>query len=258
MKITVCELSENELYFIEDWSKLKTHLSETRPDLLLLPEMPFSRWIASEEQGTDRSRIESVEKHERWMLELEQLPVKRVVYSRPVITGSKFFNTAFLFDKEKGHQKIHSKSFFPQEPHFWEESWYDCEEPRTFELFETDSIRIGILLCTEMWFTEYARQYGRQGIDLLLCPRATGITSVPQWIRLGQTLSIISGAYCVSSNKSGPGANGFRWGGNGYITSPMDGTMLGITSPDKKFITLDIDICKSRQAKKEYPLYVKE
>ncbi|MEP6947645.1 MAG: hypothetical protein ABI863_00160 [Ginsengibacter sp.] len=154
MKVTVCELSDDELNFIDDWNSLKIHLNQNKPDLLLLPEMPFSKWIASEKSVSNASQIESVEKHERWMTELEQLNAKQIVYSKPVIAGSKFFNTAFVFEKGSGHCKIHTKSFFPEEPYFWEATWYDHEEVKTFELLELGGIKIGVLLCTEMWFTE--------------------------------------------------------------------------------------------------------
>jgi predicted amidohydrolase len=258
MKVTVCELSDNERHFTDDWNKLKLHLDDYHPDLLLLPELPFSKWIAAEKKPCDECKMQSVEKHERWMTELEKLSAKQIVYSRPVIEEQKFYNSAFVFDIDSGHRKIHSKSFFPEEPHFWEQTWYDPEDEKSFNAFELNGIKIGVLLCTEMWFTEYARQYGKQGIDILLCPRATGIDSVNQWIRCGQTLSVISGAYCLSSNKSGKGDHAFQWGGNGWVAEPMSGELLGKTTDKRKFITKEIDITKSRNAKTEYPLYVRD
>jgi N-carbamoylputrescine amidase len=258
MKVTVCELSDNEDNFIDDWNKLIIHLDQNKPDLLLLPEMPFCKWIASEKKVNKVSMINSVEKHEKWILKMEQLNARQIVYSKPVIEHNKFFNTAFLFEKGTGHFKIHTKSFFPEEPHFWEETWYDREEVTTFEVLEIGENRIGVLLCTEMWFTEYARNYGKQGIDILLCPRATGVTSREQWVRCGQTLSIISGAYCLSSNKSGTGEDHFQWGGSGWIAEPMNGNLLGVTEPNEKFVTREIDISRSREAKNGYPLYVKD
>ena len=258
MKVTVCELSDNESNFIDDWNNLKVHLNQNRPNLLLLPELPFCKWIAAENEVSESAKMQSVQKHEKWLTEIEKLSVQYVVYSKPVIIGNKFFNTAFIYEKGLGHRKIHTKSFFPQEPYFWEETWYDAEEPKTFETIETGDIKIAVLLCTEMWFTRYARAYGKQGADILLCPRATGAESVRQWIRCGQTLSVISGAYCLSSNRSGEGDTGFQWGGKGWVTSPCDGDLLGITSADKKFLTIKIDLEKSRGAKTGYPLYVKE
>lgn len=258
MKLTVCELSDNEQEFVNNWEQLKTHLSAHKPDLLLLPELSFCHWIASEKNVDEAVKIQSVEKHEQWLTRLDELNAKYVVYSRPVIAGEKFFNTAFVYQKGVGHIELHTKCYFPEEPHFWEETWYDAEEGKPFTSLQLDGFKIGALLCTEMWFTQYARLYGKQGVDILVCPRATGAGSVAQWTRCGQTLAIISGAYCLSSNKSGPGTDGFQWGGNGFIAQPMDGELLGVTDIDHKFVTLEIDLEKSKEAKLDYPLYVKE
>jgi N-carbamoylputrescine amidase len=128
MKVTVCEMSDDENNFIGDWNELTIHLDQNKPDLLLLPEMPFCKWIASEKKVDKEAKINASEKHEKWMIKLEQLNAKHIVYSKPVIAGDKFFNTAFVYEKGSGHFKIHSKSFFPEEPFFWEETWCDCEE----------------------------------------------------------------------------------------------------------------------------------
>jgi len=257
MKVTVCEMSDNEDSFIVDWSALTIHLDQNRSDLLLLPEMPFSKWIALEKKADRETKLQTAEKHKQWMSKMEHVNVKYIVYSRPIIAGDKFFNTAFVYEKGLGHHKIHTKSFFPEEPSFWEETWFDHEEVKSFEVLPINGIKIGVLLCTEMWFIEYARQYAKQGIDVLVCPRATGEASVNKWIRCGQTLAVVSGAYCLSSNRSGQGEHDFQWGGSGWIAEPMSGNLLGITTSHEKFITAEIDITKSRSAKNEYPLYVK-
>ncbi|MEN0054674.1 MAG: carbon-nitrogen hydrolase family protein [Mucilaginibacter sp.] len=258
MKITICQLSDNEIEFAEDWELLKTHISQNNSDLLLLPEMPFCKWVASTKNVNEAAKLDSVQKHEQWISAVEELGVQYVVYSRPVMESDHYFNTAFVYVKGIGHQKIHTKAFFPEEPHFWEESWYSRETNPSFEIVDLGNLKIGVLLCTEMWFTEYARKYGKQGIDLLLCPRATEESSINQWIRCGQTLAVISGAYCLSSNKAGIGDNHFAWGGTSFIAGPMTGDLLGTTTDDEKFVTREIDLSKSREAKTDYPLYVKE
>src|SRR6476660_2628674 len=108
MKVTVCEMSDDEINFIADWNELTVHLDQNRPDLLLLPEMPFSKWIAAEKKVTNEAKTKSIEKHEEWMVKMEQLNAKHIVYSRPVIAGDKFFNTAFVYEKDSGHFKIHT------------------------------------------------------------------------------------------------------------------------------------------------------
>jgi len=257
MRITVCTLSHDEAQFVKDWDDLTAHCQEHQPALVLLPELPFSKWIAYSPLAGISEKMESLHKHDRWANRLHELSANYVVYSRPVIEEEKYFNTAFLYEKGKGHTALHTKSLFPEEPHFYEQSCYASPE-KEYKAFDAGGFKIGVLLCTEMWFTDKARLYGKQGIDLLLCPRATGIGSVPQWTRLGQTLAVISGAYCLSANKSGfDEANQFQWGGNGWVAAPGDGELLGTTGMNG-FLTVDIDLEKSRRAKQDYPLYVKE
>ncbi|MEL7118202.1 MAG: carbon-nitrogen hydrolase family protein, partial [Bacteroidota bacterium] len=159
--------------------------------------------------------------------------------------------------KETPHQQVHTKQFLPEEEGSYEETWFN-RELMNFELIEVNGLKIGFLLCTEIWFTQYTRKYALEGIDFLLCPRATGKSSVEQWIRCGQTSAVIGGCYCLSSNRSGIGDDNFHWGGTGWICQPMDGSLLGCTSQEAPFLTLDMDLTKSKLAKKEYPIYVKE
>lgn len=255
MKVTVCELPDQEAALELSWTALHEHLLNQHSDLVLLPEMPFCKWVASTPAVDKALQQSSVAKHDAWMSKLEALPSRYVIYSRPVLSGSKYYNTAFVYEKGIGHRPLHTKYYFPEEPHFWEATWYD-RAAADFQAVELDGFKIGVLLCTEMWFTDLARAYGKQDVDLLLCPRATGKGSVPQWQRLGQTLSVISGAFCLSSNKSGLGDEGFKWGGTGWITKPGSGNILGDTSTEP-FVTVEIDLKSARKAKQNYPLYVK-
>ena len=46
MKITVCELPNDPPDFSDAWNRLVDHVLEKRSELVLLPEMPFYRWLA--------------------------------------------------------------------------------------------------------------------------------------------------------------------------------------------------------------------
>ena len=255
MKVTVCELSNNPEQLEEDWKNLVTHCQLNKSELVLLPEMPFYQWIAHQPIVDQSEKIASVQAHEKWLRRIGEFGDVIVAYSKPLIVGDNFYNSAYIWTKQKGHQKVHTKYYFPEEEGFYEETWFNREQ-MTFDLIEINGLKIGFLLCTEIWFTQHTHQYGLEGMDLLLCPRATGKTSIAQWIRCGQTSSVIGGAYCLSSNRSGVGTDNFYWGGTGWVCQPLDGELLGTTSVDSPFITIDIDLEKSKFAKKEYPLYV--
>jgi N-carbamoylputrescine amidase len=67
---------------------------------------------------------------------------------------------------------------------------------------------------------------------------------------------VLSGVYCLSSNYSAGGGNGNEWGGAGWIIEPEEGEILGVTSSDEPFLTLEIDLEAARIAKTTYPRYV--
>ena len=256
VKVTVCELNNDILQFEKDWEQLVSHCHLNNSELVLLPEMPFYSWIANEPSVDQSKKLMAQRAHDEWLKRIEELGNTIVAYSKPWVEGDKFYNSAFIWSKKLGHQKVHTKHFFPEEAGFYEDTWFD-REPMNFELIEVNGLKIGFLLCTEIWFTQFTRKYGLAGIDLLLCPRATGKSSIAQWVRCGQTSSVIGGCFCLSSNRSGIGEDHFNWGGTGWITQPMDGSLLGVTTKDTPFLTVEVDLTKSKLAKKEYPVYVK-
>lgn len=257
MKVTVCQLSNDTSQLEKAWEELVFHCRAEQSELVLLPEMPFYPWIAHQEVVNEVEKQVAIDAHEQWIRRFDELGDAIVAYSKPEMVEGKFLNTACIWTRALGHQPVHSKCFFPEEAGFYEETWFDRGE-ETFELIEVNGMKIGFLLCTEIWFTQYTRAYGQEGIDFLLVPRATGHSSVDQWVRCGQTSAVIGGCYCLSANRSGVGVADFQWGGNGWIAQPEDGQLLGITTDQAPFLTLDLSLEKTKAAKVEYPVYVRE
>ena len=108
-----------------------------------------------------------------------------------------------------------------------------------------------------MWFFHHTREFANKKIEILCVPRATPYASLKKWTIGGKTAAIVSGSYCISSNLYNPIGNGADLGGIGWIISP-EGEILNSTNPNRPFITMNLDLNKSRDAKKTYPRYVKE
>jgi predicted amidohydrolase len=255
MKITVCEL-KNELDLIEqEWQNLVNHVKAEQSDLVLLPEMPFYPWIAQTNMVDTEIWKDSVAKHTSWISRLIELSPAVVASSSPVINQVKHLNEAFIWEKETGYKAAHHKYYLPEEEGWWEASWYERGE-RDFKVIQSSRAKIGFLICTELWFNQHAREYSKQGIELLLCPRATGGgASTDKWIAGGRTAAVVSGAYCLSSNYSRKDVNSVNWGGSGWIIDP-EGKVLGVTSSEQPFLTLEIDLIVAETAKQTYPRYV--
>jgi N-carbamoylputrescine amidase len=201
--------------------------------------------------------MSAVVEHESWREALAELEAGVVCGTQPVIEAGANLNEAYVWTVDRGCQPAHYKYYLPDEEGFWEARWYQ-RGPKRFDPADARAVRVGFLVCTEMWFTEHARAYARAGVNILAAPRATGAVSTEKWLAGGRAAAVMSGAFCLSSNRSGMDGAGFEWGGRGWIIEPEEGDVLGITSADEPFVTVDIDLNVATGAKETYPRYVAE
>jgi N-carbamoylputrescine amidase len=255
MKVTVCEFGNDPLGLEQDWKSLVGHVKSEKSDLVLLPEMAFYRWVAGTRNVDPGIWEQAVSAHDRWMERLSDLAPAAVTGTRPVIQDGKRHNEGFIWESETGCRPSHVKYYLPNEKGFWEATWYERGK-RDFKAIDCKGIHLGFLICTELWFFEHAREYLKQGIHLLVCPRVTPKTSVEKWITGGRAAAVVSGAFCLSSNLSGPNTENIEFGGTGWVIEPEEGSVLGVTSPEKPFLTVEIDLKKAEKAKFTYPRYV--
>jgi N-carbamoylputrescine amidase len=171
------------------------------------------------------------------------------------MAGDARHNVGYVWEPSTGLQDCHTKYYLPDEPGFFEASWYQRGDP-DFTLAATSCGDIGFLICTELWFTHHAREYGQMGAHMIACPRATPRETATKWITGGRAAAVVSGAFCLSSNLAGTTPQGSDFAGVGWIIEPEEGDLLGVTSPTSPFLTVDIDLEAADRAKHTYPRYV--
>ena len=247
MIVTVCEFDRSPNEDEALWEAFAAHVQVEKSDLVLLPEMPFYRWLAARKLVDQSAWEAAAAAHDRWLGRLPELGAEVVVSSRPVIRDGKNLNEGYFWDKDSGYQAVHHKYYLPDEEDYWEATWYERGNGQDFDIVQTSSARLGFLICTELWFTHHGRHYAKEGIELLVCPRATPASTTDKWIAGGRAAAVVSGAFCMSSNYEGTG---------GWIIEPQEGEVLGTTSPDRPFLTLDINLEEAHKAKSTYPRYV--
>ena len=253
MKVTVSQIDATNID--ADWAALTAYTQAEGSDFVLLPEMPFAPWFFTTKNVDRGVWNESVQEHEAWLVRLPELGAPIVAGSVPVNQDGKHLNIGFVWTADAGMQLVHAKTFLPDEDGFWEATWYD-RGPVDFQTAEAGDAQVGFMICTEMWFTEHARDYAKAGAHLLLAPRCTGLSTVDKWIAGGRAAAVMSGGYCLSSNHS-EDADGTALGGAGWIIDP-DGDVLGVTSFDSPFCSVDVDLSVAEAAKSSYPRYVIE
>lgn len=257
MKVTVCELNPGDDARDDELKRLADHIAAENSDFLLLPEMAFSNWLAADETRDEELWNAAIESHATYIENLSSLGAKAILSTRPITNASGSpRNQAFVWTPEGGASGFHEKVFLPNEPGYWEHNWYD-RGPKEFDTARALGMRIGVQICTEMWFFEWARHYGKAKADLLCVPRATTHTSLDKWLAGGQTTAMCSGAYCLSSNLWRPKGDKANCGGMGWIIDP-EGNILATTDQNKPFATVEIDLDAPKAAKLSYPRYVPE
>lgn len=257
MKVTVCQLDNRPDYLQAMLDKLAAYIKEENSDFLLLPEMCFSPWLAADPVPDANRWHTAVSSHNQHIAKLDQLGARAIMGTRPIIReNGSFRNEAYIWTAESGPQTVHEKYYLPDEPQYWENSWYDRGE-RRFDLARALGMRLGVQICTEMWFFEWARHYAKARADILCVPRGTPHSTLPKWLAGGQVAAVCSGAYCLSSNLWNPPGGNTDLGGMGWIISP-DGDILATTNEDRPFATAEIDLELAQRSKSTYPRYVPE
>lgn len=253
MRATICEFSAQPTDLEPAWTSLAEHVRQESSELVLLPEMCFAPWLPATRPVRPEAWAEAVQAHERWLERLPELGARVVAGTRPVVDGGRRLNEAFVWDADTGIRGVHAKTYLPDEPGFWEKSWYE-RGPTTFEPVDTPLGRLGFMVCTELWFLQHARTFAAANVDVILCPRATPAASVEKWVAGGRVAGVCAGAFCLSSNRSGT-EHDVSFGGVGWATDP-DAKVLARTDSVRAFATLDVDLRLARGAKRTYPRYV--
>lgn len=250
MRVTVCELRTSPDALAADWAELVAHVDAERSDLVVLPELGFAPWFAAERPFDESAWAAAVAAHERWLQRLGELNTA-VVGTRPVDRPAGRRNEAYAADASHLLVPLHDKSYLPDEPGFWEASWYGPGDG-DYAVTEIAGARAGVLVCTEMWFLEHARELGRAGSQLIATPRCTPVESLDKWLAGGRTCAVVSGAWSLSSNSAEA-----EHGGLGWVIEP-EGDVVAITSRERPLVTVDINLEQADAAKSRYPRYVPE
>jgi len=250
MKVTVCELSDDQSSLASEWRGLVEHVAAARSEVVLLPEMPFYPWWMISPNVDADVWGAAVAGHQNWQHRMTELNGACILGTFPTCRAGERVNQAFLW-KDNTYLPAHEKHFLPNESGFWEATWCSRGDG-AFQVTDGGNFRVGFLICTELWSFESARLYGRAGAHVLATPRSSLMATRDKWLVAGRAAAIASGTFSISSNRRGMGAGGVEFGGEGWVIDP-DGKVLGVTSQLNPFLTLELDLEHAVQAKATYP-----
>ncbi len=252
MKVTVCEIIANPATLEAQWQALSTHVQDHHSEFLLLPEMPFSPWLCASEQVTDDAWQQAIDSHEKWLTKVKQLPCHTILTLPVLENGKRLHRTVAI---ENGQMSaLHDKFYLPNEEYFWESNCYERGDGQ-FKAALIGEAKVGMQMCTEIWYQEHSRHYGQQGTHLLANPRANYPEDQGIWKNATVTAAYCSGNYVLTSNLL-PEDLGAGVGAGAWVVNPA-GETIAQTGPGEYMVTVNIDLHTAQQAKQTYPCYIK-
>lgn len=254
MRVMVCEISDEPGSFEDQWNRLAREIKTSGSHLVLLPEMGLSPWFAWRNRYEPAVWNQAVLDHDSMIERFKELAPAVVMGSRPVNLKNKRLNEAFVWDVKTGYHAAHHKYYLPNERGYRESSWYERGDG-DFKSIRAGDALVGFAICSELWFFHRAREYGQQGVHIVACPRATPESKYFRWIAGGQAQAVVVGAYAISSCKTNKKKDNVDLGGHAWIIDP-DGRVLGETSQEKPFLTMEVDLHLAEESKKGYPRYI--
>jgi N-carbamoylputrescine amidase len=248
MKITVCEFPDEAPRKEAAWAALVHFLRTSPTDVIVLPEMPFCDWQMFMTKTINPIAWEgALAVHDAMITRCAELHAEAVLASRPVEHQGQRLNQAFCWTRDGGYRGTHTKYYLPDEPDGWEATWF-APGDRQFAPIAVGPLTVGFQLCTELLFTEPAWEIGRGGAHLIAAPRATG--GHRRWPMAACMAAVMSGCFVASANRRSYDSAAFA--GCSWLVSP-EGEILGETSADRPYLTVEIDLEEANRAKHTYP-----
>jgi len=219
-------------------------------DFVVLPEMfscPYKAsnfpLYAQEEGGTSWKKLSEAALRNKIYLVAGSMPELEI--SRDCCQHiEKIYNTSFVFNPEgkqiAKHRKMHLFNCDLPEAFFHES---DTLSPgNQITVFDTDSGRIGLMICFDIRFPEMSRIMADNGAQLIICPAAFNMTSGPQWWELMfRTRAVDNQVFFAGCSPARDESAGYVAWGHSIVTDPF-GKILGELDEKEGILYQDLDL----------------
>jgi len=248
MKICTAEFPDEQNLYAKAIEGIAQHVSETNPDLLVLPEMPFTPWIFHVDTYSEEKWQHTVENQVQWLKQLSTAVPTPIITSRPITKVGKNLNEAIYMDHNRDINPLRSKQYLPNDFPALERVWFHEGEPSD-SVFDIQGHKIGVQLCSEIMYPETPRKLAENDVEIIVQSRATG--DHPRWRAASVLATSTAGAFVVGANRRSSERDWFT--GGSWVYSP-EGELLAETSAAVPFVTVELDLSRATNAKADYPV----
>ena len=178
-----------------------------------------------------------------------------------------FYNTAVIIDRDGTPLGHYRKMHIPHDPLF-EEKYYFAPGDLGFKAFDTQTGRIGTLVCWDQWYPEGARLTAMQGANVLFYPTAIGWhpaekaefgdAQVSAWETIQRSHAIANGVYVAVVNRIGHEIikdDGIEFFGRSFIADPFGRILAQGTYDKEEILTAIVDPKLIETTRRNWPFF---
>lgn len=253
MKISIYQMeivpgnpSEN-LRKVHDW--IEKEVENSKPNLIVLPEM----WTTS-------YTLEDIHIHadDNGKTIIPFLQTLAKTFNINIIGGSfankvdgKVYNTAVVINR-KGetvyqYNKVHLVPML-------NEPKYLAGGQNVPEVFELDGIKMGLIICYDLRFSEIIRPLALEGAEVLFVVAEWPIARLHHWKNIQITRAIENQMFVVSCNNVGSYQND-TFGGSSMVINPWGDTLLEGSTTEEETLTISINVEETIEIREKVPVF---
>jgi N-carbamoylputrescine amidase len=178
-----------------------------------------------------------------------------------------YHNTVAIIDNGGKMLGLYRKMHIPDDPAFYEK-YYFTPGDLGFKAFDTQTARVGALICWDQWYPEGARLTALQGAACLFYPTAIGWhphektrygdSQRDAWRTIQRSHAIANGVYVAAVNRTGhepgsAGAAGLEFWGSSFLCDPF-GVVVAEASVDKEEVLVaEVDLDRIEDVRRNWP-----
>lgn len=240
---------------IKEVEKYLEKTKENKPDIVVLPEMfncPYNKEVFDEysepEGGQTWQKLSEFAKKYNIYLFAGSIPEKT--------EDGSVYNTSFVFDRQGKqigkHRKVHLFDIDVKGGQTFKES--DTLTPgKDLTVVDTEFGKIGLMICYDIRFPEWARLMSLEGAKVVIVPGAFNMTTGPaHWELLFRTRAVDNQVYMIGTAPAQDKEGSYISYGNSIITSPW-GEIVDRMSFEKGYMINEIDLKEVEEVRKQIP-----
>ena len=253
MRISICQMEiipgnpEKNMEKVKNW--IQKEVAKTKPDIIVLPEMWTTSYTLEEiHLFADQDGKTVVP----FLQELSRL------HSINIIGGSfannvdgEIYNTAVVINR-KGevvykYDKVHLVPML-------NEPLYLAGGKKVPEVFELEGVKMGLIICYDLRFSEIIRPLALEGAEVLFVVAEWPIPRIHHWKNIQVTRAIENQMFVVSCNNVGTFKND-TFGGTSMVVNPWGETLIEGTQSNEETLSIKIDVEEASDAREKVPVF---